>query len=84
MIIICGMAVYKVVQLVESMLPREVMPWVKLLFTVLLSVGVTFVTGMDNEVVNGFAVATVAGATHSLLRMITLCGDLLLRRSVSR
>lgn len=84
MLIICGMAVYKVVQLLESLLPREVMPWVKILVTVILGVGVTFVTGMDNEVVNGFAVATVAGATHSLLRMITLCGDLLQRRSVSR
>lgn len=85
MVIVCGLAVYKVVQLLEALLPREVMPWVKILFTVLTSLlTVTFVTDMENEVLNGFAVATVAGATHTLLRMLTLGGDYFYRKSVSR
>lgn len=84
MLIICGLAVYKLLQLIEALLPKEPMPWVKVLFASLLGIGVTFVTSVENDVVNGLAIATLAGATHSLLRLATLAGDLLRRRAVSR
>jgi hypothetical protein len=84
MLLICGLAVYKLMQLVESLLPKEPMPWVKVLVSSLLGIGVTFVTQVGNEVVNGLAIATVAGAVHSLLRFITLAGDLFRRRAASR
>lgn len=84
MLIICGLAVYKLLQLIESLLPKEPMPWVKVLVAALMGYGVTFVTSVDNDVVNGLAIATIAGAAHSLLRLSTLAGDLLRRRAVTR
>ena len=84
MLLVCGLAVYKLMQLVESLLPKEPMPWGKVLVASLLGIGVTFVTQVGNEVVNGLAIATVAGAVHSLLRLITLAGDLFRRRAASR
>jgi hypothetical protein len=84
MLIICGLAVYKVLQLIEALLPKEPMPWVKVLAASLLGIGVTFVTDIDNDVVHGLAIATIAGAAHSLLRLTTLAGDLMRRRAVTR
>jgi hypothetical protein len=82
--VVCGLAVYKLMQLVDSLLPKEPMPWVKVLASCLLSVGVSFVTHDEYEVIYGLAIATLAGATHTGLRLVTLTGDLMRRRSTTR
>lgn len=84
--IIAGLAVYKLIQLADALSPREAMPWVKILLTVLVSVGVAFAIDLDENsmenVVAGFSIATLAGATHSLLRLLTLTGDMAHKKSL--
>jgi hypothetical protein len=84
--IIAGLAVYKIIQLADALSPREAMPWVKILLTVLVSIGAAFVIDLDGNptehVVAGFSIATLAGATHTLLRLLTLTGDMAQRRSM--
>lgn len=58
------------------------MPWVKLLFSVALGYGSALIVGVDNIAVSGFTVAAVAGAVHSLLRLVTLVGDMAQRKSM--
>lgn len=70
-----ALAVYKMVQLIESVLPKDPMPWVKILGAVLLSFVVTFVTSLANPFVAAFAMATIAGAVHTVLRTLTFIGD---------
>jgi hypothetical protein len=84
--IIAGLAVYKIIQLADALSPREAMPWVKILLTVLVSVGAAFVIDLDGntaeQVVAGLGIATLAGATHSLLRLLTLTGDMAHKKSL--
>lgn len=81
-ILFCGLAVYKAVQLTDALLPKEPMPWVKLLFAVALGYGVSVVVGVIDIAVSGFVVAAVAGVVHSLLRLMTLVGDMAQRKSM--
>jgi hypothetical protein len=80
--IICALAVYKTVQILESLLPREVMPWVKVLVGIVLSYIATFIIEFDDRWLSGLAVATLAGAVHTLLRLLTLMGDMSFKRSI--
>jgi len=73
--IICSLAVYKLVQLVDSVLPKEPMPWVKLIASTVLGYLAALVGGLDYLYLSGLAVTAVAGSVHSLLRLVTLAGD---------
>lgn len=84
LLLVSGLAVYKLIQFANSLLPKDPMPWVKLLASCLLGIGVSFVTHDDYEVVYGLAIATLAGVTHTLLRFLTIAGDLMRKRAVSR
>ena len=75
LLILCGLAVYKLVQIADSLTPKEAMPWVKVLFSTLVSFGAVALYGSDRLVIDGFAVATVAGIVHTVLRLLTLLGD---------
>ena len=83
-LLMSGLAVYKLVQITESLLPRHVLPYVKLLFALVLSFGVTFVTPCNNHLLYSLAIATLSGAVHSVLRLITLVGDHASRPTVRR
>lgn len=74
-LIICGLAVYKFVQILDSLTPKEAMPWVKVLVSTFVSFGASALSGADNLLLHGFAVATVAGTVHTVLRAVTLFGD---------
>ena len=73
--ILCALAVYKLAQILDSLSPREAMPWVKLLVVAALSYGATFLMGLENPLISGLSVATLAGAVHTVLRVMTLLGD---------
>jgi hypothetical protein len=73
--IICALAVYKLAQILDSLMPKEAMPWVKLLVVTALSYGATFLMGLENPLISGLSVATLAGVVHTLLRLMTLLGD---------
>lgn len=82
MIFLAALAVYKVLQVILALLPREVQPWVKVVGGVILSVPAAFLAGLDNVAVSALAVATLAGAVHSVLRLVTYVGDFAFRKSL--
>jgi hypothetical protein len=80
--IIAALAVYKLVQLLNVLTPREAMPWVKILAGVAFGYGASFVLNIEDMWTSGLVVATLAGACHGVLRMITLVGDMSQRKSL--
>lgn len=80
--IICALAVYKIIQLLDALTPREAMPWVKVSFGVLLGYIFALATSLPNWWTAGLVVATLAGACHGILRLLTLLGDLAAKRSL--
>lgn len=73
--IIGALAVYKLVQLLDALAPKEAMPWVKVLVGIIFGYVVSFVMNMPDKWTSGLAVATLAGTCHGVLRFITLIGD---------
>lgn len=57
------------------------MPWVKIIAGAVLSVGASALADLDDVVLSSIAVATLAGAVHGVLRMLTFLGDLAARKS---
>lgn len=78
--IIAGLAVYKLVQILDAVSPKEAMPWVKILVATLLSYGAAALVGIDRWWIAGLTVATIASACHGVMRFITLWGDYLYRK----
>jgi hypothetical protein len=79
--IIAALAVYKALQVLDSLTPKEAMPWVKIIFGVLLSYVVTMIIPVDHKPLAGLVIATLAGACHSVLRLVTLLGDMAKRKA---
>jgi hypothetical protein len=73
--ILAGLAVYKMLHILDVLTPREAMPWVKIIFGVLLGYVSTLLIDIPNIAVGGLVIATIAGTVHSLLRLLTLLGD---------
>jgi hypothetical protein len=80
--IICALAVYKTVQILEAISPRETMPWVKVVVGTILSYASIFVIHFKDRWLAGLVVATLAGAVHTLLRLLTLTGDMVHKKSI--
>ncbi len=76
-----GLAVYKLVQLFNSLTPREAMPWVKVLLGILLGYALSFPFGLPDRWTSGLVVATIASASHTVLRCFTLFGDMAFKKS---
>lgn len=81
-LIIAALAVYKIVQVINSLLPKEPMPWVKVVAATVVSYGIVIAFQLDDPWITGLAVATVASAVHTLLRLLTLAGDYAQRKSI--
>jgi len=81
-LLFAALAVYKIVQIVDMMLPKEPMPWVKVVATLVVSYAVVAVLWTDKIWMDGLVVATLAGIVHSTIRMITLMGDMARTRSL--
>lgn len=81
-LILAALAVYKIVQLIDLFLPKEPMPWVKVVATLVVSYGMVFALWTDMIWLHGLVVATIAGTVHSVIRMITLMGDMARTRSL--
>jgi F0F1-type ATP synthase assembly protein I len=79
--IIGALAVYKVLQVLDALTPKEAMPWVKIIFGVLLGYIVTMLIPVDHKPVAGLVIATLAGTCHGLLRLVTLLGDMAKRKA---
>jgi len=81
-LLFASLAVYKIVQVIDMLLPKEPMPWVKVLATLLVSYGIVLVLWTETMWMDGLVVATLAGIVHSAIRMITLMGDMARTRSL--
>ena len=80
--IIGALAVCKTVQLLEIALPRPVMSWVKVVAAVALGYGAALLAGSDPLPLAGLAIASLAAFIHGVLRLLTLAGDLVMRRTI--
>lgn len=81
-LLIAAAAVYKAVQVLDALAPKEAMPWVKIVVAVLLSYGATLVLSLQEPALMGLTVATLAGTIHTILRLLTLVGDYARRKSI--
>jgi len=81
-LLIGGLAVYKAIHVLTTVIPKELGAWVIVLLGAVLGVGASWWLGENNVLLSGLAMATIAGATQSVLRLVTLTGDLSLRRSL--
>lgn len=79
--IIAALAVYKIVHVITSLLPRDVMPWVKVIGSTIISFVVAALLKMDDYVVSSLAIATLSGVVHAIIRMMMYTGDLVARRA---
>ena len=73
--IIAGLAVYKMLQILDVLTPKEAMPWVKIILGVLLGYVSTLLLTVPNIPLSGLVIGTIAGTVHGLLRLLTLLGD---------
>lgn len=80
--IICALAVYKLLQVIDSLLPREPMPWVKNIAGVILGYAAALIVDLDKWYVSGLVVATIAGSVQLVLRLTTLLGDSIERKTL--
>ena len=80
--LIAALAVYKLVQLADALTPKEAMPWVKIVFSIVVSYLASIVLGTPNIYIDGLAIATIAGMCHALVRLLMLLGDSNKRRII--
>lgn len=81
-LLFAALAVYKFVQIIDMLLPKEPMPWVKVVATLIVSYVIVAVLWTEKIWMDGLVVATLAGIVHSVVRMITLMGDMARTRSL--
>lgn len=79
--LLAGLAVYKLMQFLNTLTPKEAMPWVKVLVGIAFGYGVAFIINLPDKWTSGLVVATIASACHGLLRLVTLHGDLAARKT---
>lgn len=80
--ILAGLAVYKTIQVLDVLTPKEAMPWVKITFGVMLGYISTMLIEIPNVPLGGLVIATIAGTVHGLLRLLTLLGDWAQRKTI--
>ena len=80
--VLAALAVYKTVQVLDALTPKEAMPWVKILVGVILGYAYGAIIGVEDLLISGLAIATLSGTVHSVLRLLTLSGDSAHRKSL--
>ena len=81
-ILIGGLAIYKAIQVLTTLIPKEFSALIKVPLSAALGIGAAWWLGENNVLLSGLAMGTIAGATHTVLRLMTLAGDLSWRRSL--
>lgn len=81
MIFIASLAVYKAIHFITSLLPREVEPWVKVVAGVLFGFLAAWIGNLESYLLSSLAIATLAGVTHTLIRLLTYLGDMAARKA---
>ena len=80
-LLIGGLAVYKVIHIITSILPKKLNGWVVVLSGAILGIVFSIFLSSEDVVFSGLAMATIASTTHSVLRLLTLTGDASIRQS---
>lgn len=80
--VLAGLSVYKLMQLLNSLTPREAMPWVKVSVGIVLGYIMGALFSLPHAWTSGLVVATLASACHGVLRLVTLLGDYAERKSL--
>lgn len=79
---VASLCVYKTVQVLDALAPKEAMPWVKIVVGIGLGYAATFLINMEHKAVMGLTVAAGAGIVHTVLRLLTLVGDLARKKTL--
>lgn len=80
--LLAGLAVYKIMQLLNALTPREAMPWVKVSVGILLGYLVSIPLGLPDAWMSGLVVATLASVCHGVSRCLTFLGDMAHKKSL--
>lgn len=80
--LLAALAVYKTIQLLDALAPKEAMPWVKILVSVLLGYAAQYPAHVDNYFIGGLVIAALAGIVHAMLRLVTLWGDVAQKKTM--
>lgn len=80
--LLAALAVYKTIQLIDSLTPKEAMPWVKILVSVALGYALQYPAQVSNYFIGGLVIAALAGVVHAVLRLITLWGDVAQKKTM--
>ena len=78
--ILGALAVYKITHVLDTLTPKEAIPWVKVVFSLLVSFIFSFMLGLPDIFIAGCAIATLAGTVHAFLRLMVLVGDMAQRK----
>lgn len=81
-LLFAALAVYKTIQILDLFIPKDPMPWVKVVATLVVSYVVVVVLRTEIIWIHGLVVAAIAGIVHSLVRMIIFMGDMAKTRSL--
>lgn len=80
--LLAGLAVYKTIQLLDILTPKEAMPWVKITASVVFGYIAQYLISVDNYYIGGLVIASLAGAVHAMLRLVTLWGDVAQKKAM--
>lgn len=80
--LIAALAVYKTIQLIDSLTPKEAMPWVKIVASILIGYAAQYPAQVDNYFIGGLVIAALAGTIHAVLRLLTLWGDVAQKKTM--
>lgn len=80
--ILAALAVYKIIQILDALTPKEAMPWVKIAFGIIVGYASILVVDFDNSLIAGLVVSALAGVCHTVLRLLTLLGDMAQKKSM--
>lgn len=81
-LIMAALGVYKLIQIIDLLLTKEPMPWVKVVATTVLSYVSVAILQTDKIWLDGLVVATLAGIVHSIIRFFMYMGDMAEARSL--
>jgi hypothetical protein len=80
--ILAALAVYKVIQILDALTPKEAMPWVKIGFSIILGYASMLVIDIENYLIGGLVVSALAGVSHAVIRLLILLGDMAQKKSM--
>jgi hypothetical protein len=75
--VLIGLAAYKVVQSLQSFIPRKPAPWIKHVLSISLSLLASIQLHIEDPWLVALAAAAVASGWHTLMRFVYIAGTVM-------